>query len=442
MAATGNKYLARCEEARSCSDVKNVPATRCSRSIFYNALQCEGEAVLDHVHAKLASTKNPLKMLCWSEDSAKNWEQCVCRAVFTDRSWEDVLIKWHNHAGKKTALEKAEAVKQVIEEFSKGRPEVKKAFEKCYAFQTDGEYAEPLAAQFVKVRNTLPLRHAGRCGMHAKQRNMENASDSDVFLQQLMDMLMRNKGDKKKNFGGLSRAVKNRDRLRMTFAADVESELEQLVKDLDEIGELWNGPVHMPTGRHSLCAAPQRFDSLLEGLRSILLNIRGVVLFLVKLKTPWAQALLDLIMQPEFEVALPALAEFLEIGRRYVHRDEGHDPNKSNLINSWCNFLDMKKDLKKMFSGDEDRPPFLASDKYTKGYYQVMQKSLNSLGDSVCYRAGMDVLFHRVLLTEEQEATSLAIFSKRMQNVCEIFLTACEADLHMAWDAALVLFPN
>ena len=95
-----------------------------------------------------------------------------------------------------------------------------------------------------------------------------------------------------------------------------------------------------------------------------------------------------------------------------------------------------------MFSGDEDRPPFLASDKYTKGYYQVMQKSLNSLGDSVCYRAGMDVLFHRVLLTEEQEATSLAIFSKRMQNVCEIFLTACEADLHMAWDAALVLFPN
>ena len=112
-----------------------------------------------------------------------------------------------------------------------------------------------------------------------------------------------------------------------------------------------------------MCAAPQRFDSLLEGLRSILLNIRGVVVFLVKLGTEWAQALLRLFMRPEFEPALPALAEFLEIGRQYVHKDEGHDPDKSNLINSWSNFLDMKKDLNKMYRGDEDRPPLLASDK-------------------------------------------------------------------------------
>ena len=65
----------------------------------------------------------------------------------------------------------------------------------------------------------------------------------------------------------------------------------------------------------------------------------------------------------------------------------------------------MKKDLNKMFRGDEDRPPLLASDKYTKGYYQVMQKSLNSLGDSVCYRTGTgggETLFHRVCPTEEQ----------------------------------------
>jgi len=441
MVATGDKYRDRCKEARSSSDVKNVPATRCSRDVFYNILACEGDAVLDHVHAKLTSTKNPLKFLCWSEDAAKAWEQCVCRAVFSDHTWEDLLIKWHCHAGKKTGLEKAQAVKQVIQEFSKGRAPVKKAFEKCFAFQADGEFAEPLAASFVKVENTLPLRHAGRCGMHSKQRNMETTTDSDPFLKKLLDMLIRDKSDSRgPNLGGLCRAVKNRERMRTNFTADVERELDQLVEDLEELGEFWDGPAKMPTGKHTMSSAPQRFDSLLQGLRSILLNIRGVVVFLVKLGTEWAQALLHLFLQPEFEAALPALAEFLEIGRKYVHLEEGHDPDKSNLINSWSNFLDMKKDLNKMFRGDEDRPPLLASDKYTKGYYQLLQKSLNSLGDSVCYRTGSGAgLFRRAHPTEEQEATSLALILKRMQIVCEVFLEACEADLLMARAAALLL---
>ena len=93
-----------------------------------------------------------------------------------------------------------------------------------------------------------------------------------------------------------------------------------------------------------------------------------------------------------------------------------------------------------MFRGDEDRPPLLASDKYTKGYYQLMQKSLNSLGDSVCYRTGTGaVLFRRAHPTEEQEATRLAVTLKSMQIVCEVFLEACEADLLMAQGAALLL---
>lgn len=439
MVATGDKYRDRCKEARGCGDVKNVPATRCSRDVFYNVLACEGRAVLDHVHEKLVSKKNPVKFLCWCEDAAKSWEQCVARAVFRDHSWEDLLIKWHPHGGKKTGLEKAQAMKQIIEEFSKGRALVKKAFEeKCFAFQADGERSEPLAAQLAKVEQTLPFRHVGRCGMHSKQKNMENATETDPFLKELLDKLIRNKSDHQGlELGGLCRAVKNRERMRMNFTADVERELNQLVKDLEELGESWHGPEKMPTGKHTMSSAPQRFDSLLEGLRSILLNIRGVIVFLVALGTMWAQALLHLFMRPEFETALPALAEFLEIGRRYVHKDEGHDPDKSNLINSWSNFLDMEKDLNEMFHGDEDRPPLLASDKYTKGYYQLMQKSLNSLaaegGDNVCYRSSRSgVLFRRAHPTEEQEATSLAHISKRMQIVCEVFLKACEAELLMA----------
>ena len=413
--------------------MKNVPATRCSRDVFYRILACEGHAVLDQVHAKLLSQTNPLKFLCWSEDAAKEWEQCVVRAVFSDHTCEDFVIKWHGHAGKKTALEKAQAVKRVIQEFSKGRALVEKAFEKCFAFQADGESAEQLSAAFMKVEETLPLRYAGRCGMHMKQRNMENATGTDPFLKKLLDMLIRNKGDGRGPFpGALCRAVRNRERMRTNFTADVERELDQLVKDLEELGECWNGPEKMATGKHILSSAPQRFDSLLQGVRSILLNIRGVVVFLVKSGNAWAQDLLQLFMEPKFEAALPALAEFLEIGRRYVHKDEGHDPDKSNLINSWSDFIDMKKDLKKMFRGGEERPPLLASNTYTKGYYQVMQKSLNSLGDHVCYRNGAgDVLFRRAQPTEEQEATNLAHLLKGMHMVCQAFLEACEVDLLM-----------
>jgi hypothetical protein len=70
----------------------------------------------------------------------------------------------------------------------------------------------------------------------------------------------------------------------------------------------------------------------------------------------------------------------------------------------------------------------------------LMQKSLNSLGDNVCYRSGTGaVLFRRASPTEEQAATSLALITKRMQIVCEVFLEACEAEHLMARGAALLL---
>ena len=66
--------------------------------------------------------------------------------------------------------------------------------------------------------------------------------------------------------------------------------------------------------------------------------------------------------------------------------------------------------------------------------------SLHVLRDNVVYRSGTGkVLFRRSYPTEEQEATSIALIAKRMQNVCEVFLEACEVDLLMARAAALLL---
>ena len=93
-----------------------------------------------------------------------------------------------------------------------------------------------------------------------------------------------------------------------------------------------------------------------------------------------------------------------------------------------------------MFTGHGNQPPVLASPQYTKGYYQIMQRSLNTLGDDACYRGGSgDVLFHRARPTEEQEASRLAVVLKKMQHVVEVFLTACEVDLVMARGVPLFL---
>ena len=242
LGADANDYVAACQEARACGDLKNVPAFRCSRFIFPQNVSCLAAATLDDVYGRLLSKKNPVKFMCWSEDGAAQYEQMICRTVYQDRQEEDVLIDWHAHEGKKTAIEKAEGMEAGLTNFAKKRPEVKPVVKKnAKVFIADGEAAEPLAAVFAKLKDFFDFRYAGRCLFHSKQQSMKNAVETVESFAEWLDLLVRNYSDRGNELGGLCRALASRDRLRHKFAADVEKELQEVLIALQGLGEEWTG---------------------------------------------------------------------------------------------------------------------------------------------------------------------------------------------------------
>jgi len=373
----------------------------------------------------------------------------MVRVVFKDRSEEDVLVKWHWHMGKSTSHEKVQAIAEALESFSQGysqevTQDVIAIFKKfCKAFIADGAAAEPLAAVLAKAREVLPFQYAGRCLMHAKQRNLENSVNSDPDLKELLDLLVTDYSQGAVWMVGLCRALKNRDRHRSNFSADVEAELKKVQEALQELGEEWTGPQKMPTGKHSVSSAPQRFDSLLTALRTIVLNFRAVLVFLLSLQGPWAKRLLKKLQSGAAHADLAALSEYMEIVSTYVHGDEGHNASKSSLLTAAGDFLRLCEDLHSMFTGDEENPPRCTSTEYSRGYYQILKKSLASHGEDFAYCSeDGEPLFCWQQQSPEEEATVIANAMKKIQHVIEVFEEACKVDLEMALGAAQHIYRN
>lgn len=102
-----------------------------------------------------------------------------------------------------------------------------------------------------------------------------------------------------------------------------------------------------------MTSAPSRFDSILEALRTIILNFLAVVEFLVELTAEddpddWAEELLQLMQEDKTEALLLATAEFLQIGKKCVHYSEGH-LSQNNLITAARDDLQMKKEFQQLF---------------------------------------------------------------------------------------------
>ena len=191
------EYEERCREARAHGDLVNVPPFRWSAPVFKQIVLSTEDGVKMQTYERLLSKRNPVKFMCWSEDACKQFEQMMVRVVFKDRSVEDLLVKWHWHMGKSTSHEKAKAIEEAVRIFCQDDPTTIAVFKKhCKAFLADGAFAEPLAAVLVKVRDVLPFLYAGRCLMHAKQRNLEEAVNSNAELAELLDLLVTGKASK------------------------------------------------------------------------------------------------------------------------------------------------------------------------------------------------------------------------------------------------------
>lgn len=145
-------------------------------------------------------------------------------------------------------------------------------------FSADGEPAEQLAPKFLKESGSLPeLLLVLRCYMHRLQREMETALTSDGLIKSLLDEFVKRFSDPndKTQPGGFARALRNSDDLRRQFREAVG----QCAQDVDA---LLAGLNCVKGSKHDVSQAAQRFDSILDCLRMIVLHMRAVVQFLVR----------------------------------------------------------------------------------------------------------------------------------------------------------------
>jgi hypothetical protein len=242
LGASANDFVDACAEARGSGDLKNVPAFRCSKNAFPRNVSCLAAATLEEVHKRILSKGNPVKFMCWAEDGAGRYEQMMCRTVYKNREEEDLLIDWHAHEGKKTGIERAEAMEAALTSFGKNRPAVKEVFKKnCKVFEADGEQTELVTAVCAKMKDFFDFKYAGRCLFHAKQGSMKKAVETVESFSEWLDLLVRDYSDRGNGLGGLCRALAARDRLRHKFADDVEFELKTVLTALRGLGEEWTG---------------------------------------------------------------------------------------------------------------------------------------------------------------------------------------------------------
>ena len=193
-------------------------------------------------------------------------------------------------------------------------------------FAADGEKAEPLAAEFARATGVAPrLRVIQRCNMHAMQKSMEDSLKSNMKIKRILELLVSNYSEGRSDAkGALCRALKNSDKLRNKFGSLAQIKLQEVQQALETAENVWRGPQNPPCGKHAMSSAPQRFDSILVCLRTIILNYLAVLEFVVELPTEatnqnddctdWSMQLQELFLEEEFEALLPAAAEFLEIG--------------------------------------------------------------------------------------------------------------------------------
>ena len=118
--------------------------------------------------------------------------------------------------------------------------------------------------------------------MHRLQRELEAALKSDGRVKQLLRDFVSKFSDPndKKQPGGLARALRNCTELKARFLAAVGRAEQEIQQALAQLNEEYEGPKSKSKGG-SLSAATQRFDTILESLRVIVLNLRAVMDFLV-----------------------------------------------------------------------------------------------------------------------------------------------------------------
>ena len=321
--------------------------------------------------------------------------------------------------------------------FSPGRIEL----EEHQALLTDLPFIiyEIMACQSV-IRSFQEMGHLQglsavlRCQLHSGQRSLEQAIASDAACKKLVDgLILAYSSDH--DLGSLARGIKNSCRVQSVLSEHAKRSIESLDAKLQ----------HMVKFRF----APQRFDTVLDVCRLIVLNVRAIVHTLVHLHiaekgqnqklATWASKMLAFFNGPQL-ILLALLAELSSAASKYHHKfDNSSGSTLTRLAKTGFWFQCLSDELDKLFSF-KDGEPLVLSESFDAGYLQILTSHYNLLVSESYIDKEKLIFFKPGLRTESNLRTHVAQELGSIRNVVKIYLGLVAAEHQCGVAAALAPF--
>ena len=258
-----------------------------------------------------------------------------------------------------------------------------------------------------------------RCKLHKGQKSLENALAADERCQALIDNLITAyAGDDAdgQNLGSLARGLRNSCKFQKIFCAHTVEAMENLHSTLSKMV--------------SFRFAPQRFDTVLEVARLVILHVKPLIQSLVHLKladpkkVAWCSRMLKCFSGPNL-VLLAFICELAASASRFHHRydDPGAKPSMIARTGEW--FQGLVLELNKLFFFDHGEP-LVFSAEYSGGFTQMLQQSYNLLVSECIIADGKICFYRNGFRTPEHLRRSMAKELGSIQNVVKAYQKAID----------------
>ena len=206
-------------------------------------------------------------------------------------------------------------------------------------------------------------------------------------------------------------------KMRHLFAQNVMADIERLDSALSK----------MVTFRF----APQRFDTVLDVSKLIIVNVRPLVETLLQIrlmdkkKQDWCGKMLK-CFEPGNLLLLAMIAELAQSASRFHHKFDNAGAVPTQIARTGYWFDGLKKELQKLFFFEEGREPLVLSRDYSAGFVELLRRTYNLMisesvivnGKLVWYRPGVP----SEALLRKQIASELG----SIQNVVKLYLQALD----------------
>ncbi|CAE7887512.1 unnamed protein product [Symbiodinium microadriaticum] len=409
------------EYARKCkalnrTDPNNVPAARSDKGSHFKIIGAYA-SVLFAQNRKFF--KQQILSIGISQDVRGSVEFIRARAVAKSMDVCNFVLDVHDIDGSKASLDKARQIWESVESFAKGDEKILSDFRKSVKDRQVCKRALTWRMDS-EMGHLQGLRCVLRCALHKGQRSLESAIAADERCNMLIDGLITAYSTSSTDHGSLARGLRN-TKLKSMFA-------EHCQKDIDAL----DGHLTKLTGFRF---AAQRFDTILEVARLIVLHIRPIVHSLVHLKLSdakyekWGSKMLSFFTAPNL-LLLSLIAELAASCSHYHHRFDNKGAKATMICKMGYWYGTLKAELDRLFTFNDGSPPLVLSPDFTAGFVQTMRTSYDLLVTETIIAGGKLQFYRKGLESETSLRKQVAAELGSIQNVMRLYLQSVDPGDH------------